>query len=61
MKPDWIENSLYLAKALIAKDAKGKKQEIAKELNEAASMTPDNNADRQALEEVKTMQKKYAK
>jgi hypothetical protein len=59
LKPEWIENRLYLAKALIAKDAKANKQDIARELKEAASTTPDNNADRQAHEEVKKLAKKY--
>lgn len=61
LKPTWIENSLYLAKAMVAKDAKANKQEIAKELNDAAALNPENSADRQAHEEVKSMQKKYAK
>jgi hypothetical protein len=61
LKPNWIENILYYAKALAAKDSKANKQEISKELKEAAEMTPENNADRQAQQEVRLMLKKYGK
>jgi len=61
LKPDWIENILYYVKSMISKDAKGKKQEISIELKEAVSMTAVNSADRNALEEVKVLAKKYVK
>ena len=61
LKPNWIENILYFVKSMAAKDAKGKKEEISKELRAALSMNPENTADRSALEEVKTLAKKYVK
>lgn len=62
LKPTWIENVLYYAKALAAKDSKSNKEEISKELKQAAEMTPENDADRKAQEEVKELlRKKYAK
>lgn len=46
---------------MIAKDSKGLKQDISKELQNVSSMTPKNDADREALKEITGMLKKYAK
>ncbi|KAI6202780.1 hypothetical protein M3Y94_00479900 [Aphelenchoides besseyi] len=59
LKPDWIENLLYLAKAFIGKSAKQYKSELAKVLKQCVELTPTNAADRQAQEEAKPLLKKY--
>ncbi|KAI6207265.1 hypothetical protein M3Y99_01853600 [Aphelenchoides fujianensis] len=59
LKPDWIENFLYLAKAYIAKDPKGNKQKIADALKKCVELQPANASDRAAQEEAKGLIKKY--